>query len=56
MQHIKGLIKPIIILTIAFLMTAVVVGMIAYANCEEAKLFIDNILSNSVEVSNLRQA
>ena len=56
MPLLKKIIKPVAILTIAFLMTAVVVGMIAYANCEEAKLFIDNILSNSVEVSNLRQA
>ena len=56
MPPLKKIIKPVAILTIAFLMTAVVVGMIAYANCEEAKLFIDNILSNSVEVSNLRQA
>ena len=56
MPPLKKIIKPVAILTIAFLMTAIVVGMIAYVNCEEAKLFIDNLMGNSIEASNLRQA
>lgn len=56
MQDLKGIIKPIVVLAIAFLMTAVVVGMIAYTNCEEAKVFIDNIMGKAVATSTLRQA
>lgn len=56
MQDLTKIIKPMIVLTIAFLMTAVVVGMIAYTNCEAAKLFIDNIMGNAVKTTTLRQA
>ena len=56
MKNIKEIIKPVAILTIALLITTVVVGMIAYANCEEAKLFIDNMLGTPIETSTLGQA
>jgi len=56
MQNIKEIIKPVVILTIALLMSTIVVGMIAYANCEEAKLFIDNIMGKTVEISTIGQA
>ena len=56
MKNIKEIIKPVAILMIALLMTTVIVGMIAYTNCEEAKLFIDNILGTTVETSTLGQA
>ncbi|MFK7978990.1 MAG: hypothetical protein AB8G86_03330 [Saprospiraceae bacterium] len=56
MKDLKEIIKPVVVLAIAFLMTVVVVGIIAYTNCEEAKLFIDNIMGNTVATSTLRQA
>lgn len=56
MKNIKEIIKPVAILTIALLISTVVVGMIAYANCEEAKLIIDNLIGKTVEVSTLGQA
>ncbi len=56
MKNIKEIIKPVAILTIALLISTLVVGMIAYANCEEAKLIIDNLMGKTVEVSNLGQA
>lgn len=56
MKNIKEIIKPIAILTIALLVATVVVGMIAYANCEEAKLIIDSLMGKTIEVSTLRQA
>ena len=56
MKNIKEIIKPVAILTIALLMTTIVVGMIAYTNCEEAKLFIDTVFGTTVETSTLGQA
>ncbi len=55
MSNSKEIIKPIIVLSIALLMTTVVVGMISYTNCEAAKVFIDNVLDRTIETSTLGQ-
>ena len=50
-QKIKNAIQPVSILTISFMLTMLVVGMIAYTNCEEAKIFMDNWLELEETVS-----
>lgn len=56
MKNIKKAIQPVAIITFALLMTTLMVGMIAYANCEEAKVLIDNLMGNPVVVNTLPQA
>ena len=56
MKNIKDIIQPLAILTFAFVMTVLVVGMIAYTNCPEAKLFIDNLMGKPMVVNSLPQA
>lgn len=56
MKNIIEIIKPFVILTFALLMTTVIVGIIAYANCEEAKVFLDNFLGWTSETSKVSQA
>lgn len=56
MENIKNAIKPLLILTVSFMMSTVLVGMIAYANCPDAKLFIDNLFGNSVIADSISQA
>lgn len=56
MKNIKKALQPVAIITFAFLVTALIVSMIAYSNCEEAKVFIDNLMGNPVVESGLGQA
>lgn len=56
MESMKNIAKPLLILTISFLVSTVLVGMIAYSNCPEAKLFIDNLFGNSVVADSIGQA
>lgn len=56
MENIKKAIQPVAIITFALLVTTLVVGMIAYANCEEAKVLIDNLMGKPLVEYNLPQA
>jgi len=56
MKNIKNAIQPIAIITFALLVTTLMVGMIAYANCEEAKVLIDNLMGNPLVEHDLPQA
>lgn len=55
-QKIKSIIKPLIILSVSVMISTVLVGMIAYSNCPEAKVFIDNLLGNPVVTESIGQA
>lgn len=56
MENFKKIIKPVTVIAIAVIMTAIVVSMIAYTNCEESKVFIDAFFSKEVITTALPQA
>ncbi len=56
MKSTKDIIKPLLILTISFLISTVLVGMIAYSNSPEAKLFIDNLFGTPMVADSIGQA
>ena len=52
----KTVIKPCLIITIAILIASILVAMIAYANCEEARIFMDKLLENPIIANTTNQA
>lgn len=56
MESMKNIVKPLLILTISFLISTVLVGMIAYSNCPEVKLFIDSLFGNPIVADSIGQA
>ena len=55
-EEIKAQLKPAVIIGFSLLLTTIVVSMIAYANCEEARIFIDNLMNKEVIEATLLQA
>jgi hypothetical protein len=43
-----NILKPTLIISIAIVMATLLVGMIAYSNCDEARLFMDNLFEKEV--------
>jgi len=55
-KSLKNIIQPIAILTFSIIVATVLVGMIAYSNCPETKMLIDNLLGNSTVADSIGQA
>lgn len=56
MENLKNVIKPIAVITVAIITTTIIVGIIAYTNCEESRIFLDNLFGKEVITTALPQA
>lgn len=56
MENFKKIIKPVVVISIAVVVTAIIISMIAYTNSEESKIFIDAFFKEEVITTTLLQA